>query len=97
MRASVKTPNLSGLSGTVHMGRARRQMLDTEFENVVKSSSAQVASHPFTKGEYNNFQHNYNVTLIYDSHIHRGVCTNKDERRGDVVQLREQAFIPKLR
>merc|ERR1712165_82308 len=39
MRASVKTPNLSGLSGTVHMGRARRQMLDTEFENVVKSSS----------------------------------------------------------
>merc|ERR1719195_2573978 len=49
MRASVKTPNLSGLSGTVHMGRARRQMLDTEFENVVKSSSAQVASHPFTK------------------------------------------------
>ena len=58
MRASVKTPNLSGLSGTVHMGRARRQMLDTEFENVVKSSSAQVASHPFTKGEYNNFKHN---------------------------------------
>ena len=55
MRASVKTPNLSGLSGTVHMGRARRQMLDTEFENVVKSSSAQVASHPFTKGEYSHF------------------------------------------
>merc|ERR1712045_135568 len=52
MRASVKTPNLSGLSGTVHMGRARRQMLDTEFENVVKSSSAQVASHPFTKGGF---------------------------------------------
>ena len=71
MRASVKTPNLSGLSGTVHMGRARRQMLDTEFENVVKSSSAQVASHPFTKGEYNNFQHN--VTLIYDSPIQGGL------------------------
>ena len=92
MRASVKTPNLSGLSGTVHMGRARRQMLDTEFENVVKSSSAQVASHPFTKGEYNN-SNTVSVTLIY---VFRGVCTNKDERRGDVVELREQAFIPQL-
>ena len=72
MRASVKTPNLSGLSGTVHMGRARRQMLDTEFENVVKSSSAQVASHPFTKGEYNNIQYREcNTNLCFQGGLHQ--------------------------
>merc|ERR1711915_214972 len=47
--SSVKT--LPNLSGTVHMGQARRKMLDAEFENVVKTS-AHYHSHPFTKGGF---------------------------------------------
>jgi len=49
LSSSVKT--LPNLSGTVHMGQARRKMLDAEFENVVKTS-AHYHSHPFTKGGF---------------------------------------------
>ena len=45
---SIKT--LPNLSGVVHIGKAKRQMMDIEFENVLKSSTAKYTSHPFTKG-----------------------------------------------
>ena len=50
--SNMKT--LPNLSGTVHLGQARRKMLDAEFENVVKSSSSSYSSHPFTKGNFFN-------------------------------------------
>merc|ERR1711988_1578999 len=47
---SIKT--LPNLSGAVHMGKARRQRMDEEFERVVESSAAKYTSHPFTKGKH---------------------------------------------
>jgi len=44
--------SLPNLKGTVHMGKTRRQMMDMEFENVLKNSSAHYYSHPFTKGGF---------------------------------------------
>ena len=46
--------SLPNLKGTVHMGKTRRQMMDMEFENVLKNSSAHYYSHPFTKGNFIN-------------------------------------------
>lgn len=46
---SIKT--LPNLSGVVHMGKARRQRMDEEFERVVEASAGKYTSHPFTKGK----------------------------------------------
>ena len=43
---------LPNLKGTVPMGKARREMMDKEFEHVVQSTSQQqYSSHPFTRGK----------------------------------------------
>ena len=45
------SPALPNLKGTVPMGKARREMMDKEFEHVVQSTNQQhYASHPFTRG-----------------------------------------------
>lgn len=44
---------LPNLKGTVPMGKARREMMDKEFEHVVQSTSQQqFSSHPFTRGGF---------------------------------------------
>ena len=45
---------LPNLKGTVPMGKERREMMDKEFENVVKSSFTQYSSHPFNRGNDSN-------------------------------------------
>ena len=49
--AQQRTHSSANLKGTVPMGKARREMMDKEFEHVVQSTNQQhYASHPFTRG-----------------------------------------------